>query len=992
MGLLDKLKPQPRWKHADPTVRLEAVRELEDAAELAGLAEGDPDARVRRAAIARIADPALLGRLAATDADAEAKDRAADRLLALSMAGPDEATALAATRALADPRRLSALARSDAPEAVRAEALSRTTDSRALSSVARHAKHEATALAALERVTDAAEILDVALNAEHKDVALRAFDRIIGERGTGGPASESGSTDLALLKSIETRAQQKAVSKRAKVMIQDIEEAEAARRVAEEARRRQEASLCERLERIADGADASSMRAELARLTEEWRGLEGPHDAAAQRFAQATANVQAAIGRRERADEEAAELARRRAEVIATRDALCQRVETLDGDDSLEQLSPIEEEWRSLMPLAGDGPEADRLAERFAQAVAACRKRHEMGAKLADTRERLTALVAEAESLPSNHDAGAAATRWQALSREARGLTAVLSDAERPAPDVAERLSAVEAAFAARDSARRDALVKAQQDVVAQLVRLAERAKRAAEAETVTLREGDRLMRDIGAGLEAVGKIESSREIEDATRRLREMQEQVAPRVRELREMDDWRRFANAQRQEQLIAMAEAIVKSLKADEEAAKTTDLAATARALRELHAKWQEVAEAPRQSAQRLWDRFRTATDFIRSRCEGFFAQQREERGANLERKTSIVVEAEALAASADWVKATSRFEALQKAWQELGPVPRDAGRELAQRFRTACNSFFARRREDLASRKKVWADNLARKEALCERAEALVESTDWESAAAELKRMQAEWKTVGPVRRNKSEVVWERFRAAADRFFERFHNRHQIALASKLADREALVVELEAVAAGDAASTPDGLAVRVQEMRTTWNRSVPIPSADIRPLIERWQDALTRVVATWPGAFAGTDLDPAAVRTRMEKLIARVEHVLGDDAQETARDLTPTEMLAQRLRSALASNAMGGRASEDTKWRAAADTVKDAQSAWQRLGPTNDPEARALEAKFREVCRRVMDRAKRHSAPHSHSSQAPRRPSSPQGQGHHTPVMA
>jgi hypothetical protein len=977
MGLLDKLKPQPRWKHADPTVRLEAVRELDDAAELGGLAEGDPDARVRRAAIARIADPAVLGRIAAADADAEAKDRAADRLLALAMAGPDDATALAATQALADPRRLSALARSDAAESVRAAALAGTTDPRALSSIARHAKHEATALAALDRVTDTADILDIALNAEQKDIAVAAFDRI-------APSLR----DLAQLKSIESRAQQKAVSKRARVMIQEIEEAEAARRAAEEARRRHETSLCESTERLADGTDISAMRADLARLTDEWRGLDVTDDAAVRRFTQATSNVQTAITRRERADEEAAELARRRAEAIATRDALCQRVETLDGEDSLEQLTPIEEEWRSLMPLVGDGPEADRLAERFAQAVAACRKRHEMGARLAETRERLTALVTEAEGLPSNDDAGGAATRWQSLAREARGLTALLADALRPEPELAERLSTVETAFAARDAARREALIKAQQDVVGQLVRLAERAKRAAEAETITLREGDRLMRDIGAGLDAIAKVDGSRDIDDAAKRLRELQEQVAPRVRELREMDDWRRFANAQRQEQLIAMAEAIVKSLKADEEASKTPDLAATARALRELHAKWQEVAEAPRQSAQRLWDRFRTATDFIRSRCEGFFAQQREERGANLERKTSIVVEAEALAASTDWMKATSRFEALQKAWQELGPVPRDAGRELAQRFRTACNTFFARRREDLASRKKVWADNLEKKEALCARAEALVESTDWENAAAELKRMQAEWKTIGPVRRNKSEVVWERFRAAADRFFERFHNRHQIALASKLADREALVVELEALAGGDAATVPDGLAAKVQELRTTWNRSVPIPSADVRPLMDRWQTALTGVVATWPAAFAGTDLDPAAVRTRMEKLIARVEALLGEDADEPARDLSPTELMAQRLRSALASNAMGGRASEDAKWRAASDTVKDAQSAWLRLGPTSDPAARALEARFRDVCRRVMDHAKRHSTPHS--SQGARRPT-PQGQGRHTPAM-
>ena len=81
-----------------------------------------------------------------------------------------------------------------------------------------------------------------------------------------------------------------------------------------------------------------------------------------------------------------------------------------------------------------------------------------------------------------------------------------------------------------------------------------------------------------------------------------------------------------------------------------------------------------------------------------------------------------------------------------------------------------------------------------------------------------------------------------------------------------------------------------------------------------------------------------------------------------------------MLAARLRSALASNAMGGRASEDAKWRAAADAVKDAQAAWQRLAPLAGADARALEARFREACRRVNDQARRLASP-------ARRPSKP-----------
>src|SRR6187397_1406049 len=138
MGFLDKLKPQPRWKHADPAIRLEAVRDLDDQIELVPLAEGDPDVRVRRAAVARLADVEALGRLAAGDADAEVKDRAADRLLGFAMNGSSDLdTALTAVRALVDARRLASVAKSDGPEAIREAALGRITDERALGGVAR---------------------------------------------------------------------------------------------------------------------------------------------------------------------------------------------------------------------------------------------------------------------------------------------------------------------------------------------------------------------------------------------------------------------------------------------------------------------------------------------------------------------------------------------------------------------------------------------------------------------------------------------------------------------------------------------------------------------------------------------------------------------------------------------------------------------------------------------------------------------------------------
>lgn len=967
MGFLDKLKPVPRWKHADPAVRLEAVRELDDPAELAGLAESDADARVRRAAIPRVVDTEVLGRVASTDADQETRDRAADRLAALA-AGADETAAVAAVRALTDPRRLSALAKGDAPEAVRVEALTRTTDERALAGIARHAKHEATAAAAVARVTDRDELVAIAQNSDHKDVALAAFERLV-----------SPEADLALVRLIESRTQQKNVARRARGIIQDAEAADAARLADVEDRRRRAAAVGDAADALSSLPDAAHIRAEISRLAERWSALDVADADARARFDAAIARAGEAAEARDRAQREAEERARLRAEAVATREALCVRVETLDGEDVLAQLVPIEEEWRSLTPLVGDGSEAEPLADRFARAVAACRKRHEMGEQLASTRSAYEALVNEAEALAAN-ETDSSSARWHAVQREARALASTLGKALRPAPELDERLAAAAATLdareAARETERREAAERAQQTVIAQLTRLSERARRVSEADTITLREGDRLMRDIGAGLEDAARLEtSSREVGEAAAALRALQEKVAPRVRELREMDDWRRFANAQRQEQLIAMAEAIVTSLKAEAEQGKESDLAATAKALRELHAKWQDVAEAPRNAAQRLWDRFRTATDYIRSRCEPHFQKLREDRQASVQKKAQLVEEAEALANSTDWAKTAMRFQELQKAWEESGPAPRDTGRELSQRFRAASNAFFTRRREDLATRKKVWTDNLAKKEALVARAETLAESTEWESALAEFKRMQADWKGIGPVRRNKSEEVWNRFRAAADKFFERYHNRHQLALLGKLAEREAMVVELEGLAAADPA--PDDLAARVQQMRTTWNRAVPIPVAEANTLAERWRVALAKIVQAHGGAFAGTELDPSAAQQRLEKLVARVESLL-DEVEEPEEELSPTEALAARLRSALASNAMGGRVNQEPRWRAAADHVKDAQSTWSRLAPIANPE-RDLEARFRDACRRVTDQARRHGAGGSHGQKRPNKPS-------------
>ena len=692
MGILDKLKPTPRWKHADPAVRLEAVRELDDPIELAVLAETDSDARVRRAAIPRTTDPAVLGRVASADADPETRDRAADRLVALATAGGDDANAVTAVAMITDGRRLSAIAKGDASDAVRAEALARTTDVRALGSIARHAKHESTAAASLEKLTSRDELIDVAQNADHKDIALGAFERLL-----------QPSVDLALVRAIETRTSQKAVARRARAIIADAEAAEAARLAAEEERQRREAGACDAIEHLTDVSDPDVARAELARLMQAFGALNVTDATLRDRAQSASARVEAAIAQRERDIREAAELARLRAESMATREALCERVETLDGDDVLAQLAPIEEEWRSLTPLVGDGPEAARLAERFAKAVAACRKRHELGALLAETRATYESLVSEAEALVSVEDTGAAMARWQSLSREARSHAHTLANAlrsrrrSRRAPRCREP-----GAHGTRSGARR----RAPRSVVARASSRRDHATAAADrAREARVRRGhdhaqrrrppdERHRRGPRSGRQ--GSRARAKSTTPPTA-LRKLQEQVAPRVRELREMDDWRRFANAQRQEQLIAMAEAIVVSLKAR---GRTGQGLGSGRHVASAEGTARQLAGSRGSAAQR------------RAAAVGSLPRRRPISSARAASRTSRRCARNAAPIStrkppsspkpSRWRsrpigrKTTARFQELQKAWQDSGPVPRDAGRDLG-----ACGSARPRPRSSRAA---------------------------------------------------------------------------------------------------------------------------------------------------------------------------------------------------------------------------------------------------------------------------------------------------
>jgi len=456
-----------------------------------------------------------------------------------------------------------------------------------------------------------------------------------------------------------------------------------------------------------------------------------------------------------------------------------------------------------------------------------------------------------------------------------------------------------------------------------------------------------------------VPQLPGKQDYDDVTRRLKALLATLTPKVQELREADEWQRWANVAVQERLCAQMEA----LRALE------DPEAIAREVRDLQQQWRLAADVPRAQADLLWRRFKAAHDEVWGRAEAHFAVEAEARAQNLARKTALCEKAEALAGSTSWIETAEEIKRMQAEWKAIGPVSRGREKVVWDRFRAACDRFFTRRHEDLVARKGMWAENLAKKEALSVRAEALVESTDWEQTSAELRRLQAEWKTIGPVKKSRSEAIWRRFREACDRFFTRYAHRHDIARAERVAAREAICTELEALGSPEHQESPADLLAQVRALRARMQQEIAARGVDLeqaRAIEARFAAAFAAVIARWPAAFSDTDLDPEANRKRMESLVRRMEDLatsVAGPAIAVADDaaLSPTVRLAAMLKEALAANTIGGKADDESRWRAAAEEVRHAQESWSRIGLVPDDIRRSFTDRFQRAIRRISEGA-------------------------------
>ena len=270
-----------------------------------------------------------------------------------------------------------------------------------------------------------------------------------------------------------------------------------------------------------------------------------------------------------------------------------------------------------------------------------------------------------------------------------------------------------------------------------------------------------------------------------------------------------------------------------------------------LQKLHQEFRSIGPVAKDLRESIWARFKAASTAVNRRHQQHFEILKEKEQNNLDQKTVICEIAESmdydsLKTFADWDNKTQEILALQAKWKTIGYAPQKMNVKIFERFRAACDEFFKRKAVFFKQIKENMAENLEKKKALCEKAEALKDSTDWKQTAEILTQLQKEWKTIGPVAKKHSDAVWKRFIGACDYFFAQKNkatSSQRSVEAENMAKKEEIIKQLIALDASGA--TDNNTAEQTRALIKEWNSIGHVPFKEKDRLyneFHKWVDKL------------------------------------------------------------------------------------------------------------------------------------------------------
>ncbi len=340
----------------------------------------------------------------------------------------------------------------------------------------------------------------------------------------------------------------------------------------------------------------------------------------------------------------------------------------------------------------------------------------------------------------------------------------------------------------------------------------------------------------------------------------------------------------------------EAKTRLCEAAEKLADEPDVISAFHQLQKLHQEYREIGPVSKELREEIWQRFKAASTVINKRHQQHFESLRAREEENLEKKTALCEKVEAIAAeenkgSADWDRHTQEIIAIQQEWKTIGFAPQKMNVKIFERFRAACDGFFAGKAEHFRSLKDSYKENAEKKRALIEKAKALQDSTEWRSTSDKLIALQKEWKTIGMVPKKLGDQLWEEFLATCNKFFEA---RNAAGAGQRGEERQNLEKKRDVISRMKAVAEEagDDVQQKVQQLVEEYNAIGHVPFKEKDKLYEEYHAVLDKLYK---------DLNISVARRRLSKFKDNLKQVAerGEAAldNERARLMRQYEQLKQ-----------------------------------------------------------------------------------------------
>lgn len=320
------------------------------------------------------------------------------------------------------------------------------------------------------------------------------------------------------------------------------------------------------------------------------------------------------------------------------------------------------------------------------------------------------------------------------------------------------------------------------------------------------------------------------------------------------------------------------------AAEKLAEEPDVISAFHQLQELHQQFREVGPVAKELRDEVWTRFKAASTIINKRHQQHFDELRAKEEDNLVKKTALCEKVEDIVkdehkGANEWEKLTKEIIDIQAEWKKIGFAPQKMNVKIFERFRAACDDFFSKKAAFFKEMKQRYNENIAKKQSLIEKAEALMESTDWKVTTDKMIALQKEWKTIGAVPKKAGDELWSKFLEACNKFFEARNAANagtRNEERTNLDKKKAIISQLKELVEGSV----DDLQEKVKGLVDEYAKIGHVPYKEKDKLYKQYHEVLDKLY---------DDLHVTTAKRRLDNFKSNLKNVVkrGEDALDNER---------------------------------------------------------------------------------------------------------